>query len=245
MRRLLKHGVVAGLAGGAAMAAILYLLGEGPLGRAIAIEAANGGPAGHMPFGRGAQQAGGGLAVLFYGSAVGAIFAIVFAAVRPRLKMTDSWRASTALAATALVTLFLVPFLKYPANPPTVGDPDTIATRTLLYLVAMAWSIMATWASWRLWRTLVATRWTTVGDLSRRAPLTALVYIFLVAIGLAILPATPDPVNAPANLVWQFRMASLAGAVTLWSVLGVVFGWLELRSASPSSLLAKSPAVGS
>jgi hypothetical protein len=33
-----------------------------------------------------------------------------------------------------LVALFLIPSLKYPANPPAVGNPDTIYYREILYV---------------------------------------------------------------------------------------------------------------
>ncbi|HWI03537.1 MAG TPA: CbtA family protein, partial [Acidimicrobiales bacterium] len=48
------------------------------------------------------------------------------------------------------------------------------------------------------------------------------------AIGLVILPANTDPVEAPATLIWQFRLATVAGAAAYWSVVGMVFGWLRV-----------------
>jgi hypothetical protein len=53
------------------------------------------------------------------------------------------------------VSLFLVPFLKYPANPPSVGDPGTVTRRTMLYLLLVGWSVVGMWAAWRLHRELV------------------------------------------------------------------------------------------
>jgi predicted cobalt transporter CbtA len=121
--------------------------------------------------------------------------------------------------------VFLLPFLKYPANPPAVGDPDTIGRRTALYLLAVAWSVVATWGGWRAWRALRA-RGTPVHT---AAPATLAVWVGLAAAGLVALPTNPDPVNAPATLIWQFRLATLAGAATFWSVVGLVFGWLRVR----------------
>ena len=40
-----------------------------------------------------------------------------------------------------------------------------------------------------------------------------------------------DKIGAPATLVWRFRLASLGGAASYWAVLGLVFGWLALRTA--------------
>jgi predicted cobalt transporter CbtA len=219
IRRLLKQGVLAGMAAGGALALVLRLIGEGPIGRAVGLE----GGGGDELFGRGAQQLGGMAAAVLYGAAIGAIFTIAYAAVRHRLRAADDWRAAVGLAVAGFVAVFLLPFLKYPANPPAVGDPDTIGRRTALYLVALAWSVVATWAGWRAWRAFLARGM----GLHQAVPATAAVWVGLAAVGLVALPANPDPVTAPATLIWQFRIATLAGAVTLWSVLGMTFGWLR------------------
>jgi predicted cobalt transporter CbtA len=220
-RRLLKEGVLAGMAGGGALALVLRLIGEGPIGRAVALE----GGGGEEIFSRGTQQLGGMAAAVVYGAALGAVFTVVYAAVRHRLQATDDWRASVALAVAGFAGVFLLPFLKYPANPPAVGDPDTIGRRTALYLLAVAWSLVATWGGWRAWRALRARGM----PVHTAAPATLAVWVGLAAAGLVALPSNPDPVNAPATLIWQFRLATLAGAATFWSVVGLVFGWLRVR----------------
>jgi hypothetical protein len=230
MRRLVKHGVLAGLAGGGALALVLRLVGEGPIGRAVALE----GGSGDEMFSRGVQQAGGMAAALVYGAALGAVFAVAYALVRHRLRTADDWRASVALAVAAFAGVFLLPFLKYPGNPPAVGDPDTIGRRTALYLLAVGWSLVATWAGWRAWRALVARGW----DTSRAVPATALAWVALAAIGLSALPASPDAVDAPATLIWQFRLATVGGAIAFWSVMGMVFGRLRVREAAGVRVVA-------
>ena len=59
-----------------------------------------------------------------------------------------------------------------------------------------------------------------------RVPVTVALYAVLIGVGLVALPPTPDAVTAPANLLWHFRLASLAGAAGFWSMTGSVFGWL-------------------
>lgn len=225
IRHLLKQGVLAGMAGGGALAVVLLLVGEGPIGEAVALEGG-----GAEMFGRGAQQLGGMAAAVLYGAALGALFTIAFAAVRHRLQAADDWRAAVAVAGAGFVAVFLLPFLKYPANPPTVGNPDTIGRRTALYLLALAWSLVATWGGWRAWRALVERGWAT----HQVAPATIVVWVALATLGLLLLPANPDPVDAPATLVWRFRLATLAGAATFWAVVGMTFGWLRLRDAAGS-----------
>jgi predicted cobalt transporter CbtA len=220
------HGALAGLAGGVAMAVVLAVAGEGPIGRAVALEAG----AGEEVFGRGAQQAGGALASVVFGVVAGTVFALAFALVRHRVATADDWRAALALAATAFTTVFLVPFLRYPANPPGVGDADTVGRRTALYLLALGWSAVATWAAWRAGRALRAR---SAPD-HVRLPAVAATYAVLVGIGLVALPPNPDPVAVPATLLWQFRLATVGGALALWAVLGTVFGWLRVRPFAPS-----------
>ena len=220
-RRLLKQGVLAGMAGGAALALVLRLIGEGPIGRAVALE---GGGGGEM-FSRGTQQLGGMAASVLYGAALGAVFTVAYAVVRHRLRTPDDWRAAVALAFAGFAGVFLLPFLKYPANPPAVGDPDTIGRRTALYLVAVAWSLVATWGGWRSWRALVARGM----PAPQAVPATLAVWVGLAVVGLVVLPANVDPVDAPATLIWQFRLATVAGAAAFWSVVGMMFGWLRVR----------------
>ena len=220
-RRLLKQGVAAGMAGGVGLALVLRLIGEGPLGRAVALE----GDGGHEMFSRGTQKLGGMAAALLFGAAAGAVFSVAYALVRHRMRTTDDWRAAVGLAAAAFAGVFLLPFLKFPANPPIVGDPDTVGRRTALYLVAVGWSLVATWAGWRAWRALVARGLPP----AQAVPATLAVWVGLAVVGLVALPSNPDRVDAPATLIWQFRMASLAGAAVFWSVVGMVFGWLRVR----------------
>src|SRR4051794_41686810 len=145
-------------------------------------------------FSRGTQQVGGMVAAVLYGAALGCVFTVAYAAVRHRLRTADDWRAAVSLAASGFVAVFLLPFLKYPANPPAVGDPDTIGKRTALYVLAVAWSLVATWGGWRAWRAFVERGM----PVPTRAPATLAVWVALAAVGLVLLPSNPDPVNAPA-----------------------------------------------
>ena len=214
------------------MAVVLAVAGEGPIGRAIALE----GEGGEEVFGRGAQQAGGVLGALIFGVVAGTVLGVTFAVVRRRMATGDDWRAATALAATGFATVFLVPFLRYPANPPGVGDPETIGRRTALYLLALGWSVVATWAAWRVARALRDRR---LPD-HRRVPAVAAAYVALVTVGLVALPSNPDPVTAPAGLLWQFRLATVGGALALWAVAGTVLGWLEMRRTAAAGAAAEA-----
>ncbi|MGI9034175.1 MAG: CbtA family protein [Acidimicrobiales bacterium] len=230
MRRQLRDGALAGLAGGAALALVLLLAGEASIGQAITLERrAHPGAAQGETFSRGTQQAGGAVAAIVGGVALGAIFAVAWVALRRHLRPAGStptahWSAAVALAGIAFLTVNLVPFLKYPANPPGVGDPSTIGRRTGLYLLMLAWSVVTTAAAWLAARWMGGRGWPN----HLRLPAVAGIYATLVVIALAALPGSPDSVTAPATLVWHFRLTSLAGTAAFWAVCGTVFGWLTL-----------------
>ena len=224
MKRLLKAGAVGGAAGGFALALFLRLVGEGSIGEAVALERSRSGVHQEM-FSRGTQQLGGMIGSVVYGVCIGLIVAVGFAAVRHRLRATDDWRRSLTMAAAGFVAISLVPFLKYPANPPAVGDPDTIGQRTALYLLMLGLSIVALWAAWRMWTWAAQRGW----DEQRRLPAALAVWGGVVGAGYALLPSSPDPVTAPANLIWHFRVASLSGAAVYWTVLGLVMGTVLAR----------------
>jgi predicted cobalt transporter CbtA len=228
LRRMVRDGALAGLAGGAALALVLLLVGEESIGRAIALEQGGG----DEMFSRRTQTVGGVLAALVWGAALGVVLGVVYARARRRLATTSDWRAAVGLAVVGFLTVNLVPFLKYPPNPPGVGDPDTIGRRTALYLLVLAWSALAAAAAWAAGRRLGEDPPALPEHL--RAPAVVALYVAVVAAGLAGLPGTPDPVTAPAGLVWRFRLASLAGTAAFWGVCGVTFGWLRLAAAGRS-----------
>jgi lysylphosphatidylglycerol synthetase-like protein (DUF2156 family) len=124
------------------------------------------------------------------------------------------------LAGLSFLALAVVPALKYPANPPAVGDPETIGSRTALYLLLIAISLLALLAAWRVLRQLPQ-------SLAPWARQLASVGVFVAVVGVAfaILPAVNEvPAGYPADLLWGFRITSLGVQAVLWSGLGVLFG---------------------
>ena len=237
MKRLLAAGSLAGLAAGAASALFAATAGRGPIRDAIALEDsishATSGAHHEDLFGRGVQEVGGAVGLIVFGLALGVIFAVVLGAVGPRLAASTPLVASVRLGCAGFVAVVVVPFLKYPANPPAVGDPSTVNERTVLYFAALALSILLAWAVWRFHRT------------ARLAPTakawaTAALYAAGLVVILLALPASPDPVEAPADLVWRFRLASLGGLAAAWMVLALVTGTLLSR---PGAAAGQSPSA--
>src|SRR3990172_3698743 len=84
------------------------------------------------------QKGGQILAGGILGMSFGSLFGIIFAFSRKTLPEGHDAKKALVLAAIMWFTIFLIPFLKYPANPPTVGDPDTVVLRGILFLSFIA-----------------------------------------------------------------------------------------------------------
>ena len=173
-------------------------------------------------------QAGIGLltGVTVYSVAFGGLFALAYALAYGRMGPYGPRATATLLAVSGLIAVYIVPSLKYPASPPSVGDPETIALRTQLYFALIALSLAAMVAAWVL-RNRLQLRfgaWNS-GLIAAGAYLAAMV---LVALALPTVNEVPE--DFPATVLWQFRMASLGAQAILWVTLGLAFGALTERA---------------
>jgi Probable cobalt transporter subunit (CbtA) len=215
MGRLLGRGLLAGLVGGLVAFAFAHTVGEPSIGQAVAFEDAHSISAGPVLVSRGVQSTAGLLtATCVFGLALGGLFALTFAAAQGRVSRLRPSATAGLLALALYVIVFAVPFLKYPANPPGVGDPDTIGRRTALYLAMIAVSILAA---------VVAVR-------VRRPLLGLAVYVVVVIAAALVLPGVHEvPKGFPADTLWHFRLASLGTQACIWATLGLGFGALADR----------------
>ncbi|MER7468600.1 CbtA family protein [Streptomyces sp. NPDC097981] len=272
VRGLLVRGMLAGLIAGLFAFAVAYVVGEPSVRDSIAVEEAQAAqdaaaPAVQNPHaGHGAAapaeaadeeeelvsrpvQSTVGLAtgVLVYGVALGGIAALAFSFALGRVG-EFSPRATAALTGAGAFTLvYLVPFLKYPATPPAVGNPDTIGQRTTLFFLMILLSVLLGVGTIILGRRLAPR----LGNWN--ATLTAGGgFVAVMAVAFVFLPSNEDSVKAsfPAALLWEFRMASLAVQLVMWTVFAIVFGVLAQRLLSPSPIGSgaatqqKAPALG-
>jgi predicted cobalt transporter CbtA len=246
---LLLRGMLVGLVAGLVCFVFLRIVGEPDVDRAIAFEeaqsAATAGPdAMSMPpdghsHGAGAHeeelvsrptQAGIGLltAVVVYGTALGGLFSLVFAVVYGRWEPLGPRGTAALLAAAGFVALYLVPFFKYPPNPPAVGNPETIGARTGLFLAFLAISLAGMIAAQLLRGRLIASQGRWNASLSAGAAYLA----GMVVVGWLMPAVNEMPESFPASTLWSFRIASLGGQAILWTVIGVGFGLLSHRVAA-------------
>jgi hypothetical protein len=175
--------------------------------------------------------------VVVYASAIGGIFALAFAGAYGRLGRLDARGTAALLAAVGFVVLILAPQIKYPANPPSIGEPETIGIRTALYFTMIALSLIAAIAALSTGRQLARRLGAWNGVLIAGA-----VYIVVVAVAMLILPAINEvPADFSAAVLWRFRLASLGIETVLWTALGLVFGVLAERQLAPRAGLAGVP----
>lgn len=87
------------------------------------------------------------LGVGLVGVALGGLFSIAFAVCYGRIGQLGPRATSALVAIGGFTAIELVPFLEYPADPPSVGNPATIGHRTALYFAMIAISFAASVAT--------------------------------------------------------------------------------------------------
>jgi predicted cobalt transporter CbtA len=222
---LLLRGLLAGLFAGLLAGTFAYVMGEPHINAAIAIEESHApahthdstaAPEEEPLVSRDGQRAGLFLATGLYGVALGGILATGFAFLRRRFRTKSDGVAALALAGAGFLGVVLVPFLKYPPNPPAVGNPDTITRRTVTYLMTIVIGLLAVWlGAWVARRVPASPVWL-------RFAAGAAAFVVTVVAAYLLLPTIIEvPGDFPAVLLWRFRLASLGTQTVLWTMLGV------------------------
>jgi len=160
------------------------------------------------------QKGGQIIAGMILGTSFGALFGIVYALSRNSLPNKKHIGNSMILAGIMWFTLFVIPFLKYPANPPTVGDAETVVLRGILYISFIAISGFAALGFYKLFKKLKNQKKTT----------SIIVYAVFISVVFFLMPENPDEVTAPEELVNQFRMASFITSTVFWFSLAIILG---------------------
>jgi phosphate/sulfate permease len=265
-KRIIGRGVLVGALAGLLAFVFARIFAEPVIGRAIdyesgrddakdALAAAMGMPVepdGPDIFSRTIQSSVGiGFGTLLFGAAMGAIFAVVYCVAVGRVGNITPRNLALLLAGGLFFGLYLVPFLKYPANPPSIGHPDTIKDRTGLYLLMMLFSVAFLIGAILLGRKLAARygNWTAT-------LIAAAAFVVAIAIVMLLLPSlgqlsvnvrdygdlateTPQPLldksgaivypGFPADDLYLFRLYSLGTQAVLWTTIGLCFAPLADR----------------
>ena len=168
------------------------------------------------------QKGGQLLAGVILGTSIGSLFGIVFALSRNSLPGDNNVKKALILAGIMWFTIYFIPFLKYPANPPTVGEAETVVLRSILYLLFIAISGFAAVGFYKLSKMFKGNK-----------KLFALVgYSVFVSLVFIAMPENPDEITAPIDLVNGFRIMSVLAVSTYWIAVGLILGilWNRFKS---------------
>lgn len=240
VRTLLVRGMFVGVAAGLLSWLYSYIFGEPGIEAGIAFEeqlARSGGEShGVELVSRGLQATVGlGAALVVFAVAIGGLFALAYAVAYGRIGALSPRATAAVLAAGAFLVVSLVPFLKYPANPPATSDDATITQRTGLYLGLVLASVILAVASVALGRRLNPRlgSWNAV-----QVAIGA--YVLTIGLVMLVLPTVNEtPADFPATVLYDFRLAALGNQVVLWATIGLLFGWLTDRSLRRSQAVKK------
>jgi len=229
----LIRGLIAGLFAGIVAFGVAFALGEPQIDEAIALEdaaaadlsaeevaaeeAATAEP-GMVEISRADQKSFGlltGMAVV--GTALGGLTALAAAAVIGRLGRLSARGATLLVAGIGFVAVALVPFLKYPATPPAIGNPDTIGSRTTEYFALLLVSVLAAIAAVVLGRMLLGRF-----DGVTASLVAAGGFVVVVSVAGLLLPSVNEVGAFPADLLWYFRRSSILTLASLWASIAVV-----------------------
>jgi hypothetical protein len=266
VRALVLRGAAVGALGGLLAYLFAWVFAEPAIQAAIdyeagrsEAEAAIAAAAGEVPNGEGPElfsravqgNVGLGVGVVAFGVAVGLFFAVAYCMAYGRTGNLRPGPLALLMALGGFLMLFLVPFVKYPANPPAVGDHDTIRDRAALWLlmvvVAVVCTVAAVWLGQRL-----RPRYGT----SNATLLACAAFVVVIGAVMAALPAlgelsmhaahgggafteTPQPLRDAAgaivypgfdaDVLWRFRVASIGAQAILWATIGLAFAPLAER----------------
>lgn len=251
LRDFLVRGLIAGVIAGFAAFVVSYAIGEPPIESSIAIEEAadahdHGAVAEEEEEEEGAEvsremQSTAGLltGMVFVGAALGGLAGIATGLAMGRFfSRTDVRVTALSVAGVAFVTVYFVPYLIYPPNPPAVGDGDTIGYRTGLYFVMLAISLGGLAVSLAVNHNLRDRIGHWYAALAGVAT-----YLVIAVLALSFMPRYDEvPTEGfPPSLLWDFRLSSLLVQIVLWVVLGLVLAELSQRALRAKAAPTKQP----
>jgi len=221
---VLKAALIAGVAAGLT-AAIFHLFFTEPLiDRAITLEEASHHAGDHEPelVSRDTQKKGLVVGFVLLGVSWAMVFGVAFQAAQRWLPPMSRFKQGAIMALFAYWAVALLPFLKYPANPPGIGDPGTIGQRQALYAGFLALSVITVLFGIWLIRSLEV-------RLRNSTRATSLGWAAIVGVSLLLfllMPGISEEGSLPADLLNSFRVMSILGLTIFWATMGLLFGKL-------------------
>lgn len=161
------------------------------------------------------QKAGAFAGGAIYGAGLAALFGVIFVFTRNKLPGKNNKQKAIFLAGIMWFVLFLMVALKYPANPPAVGDPETIYYRETLYVGYIMISGLAALGMAVIW---IKTR------INSKKIIIPLMYAAIMVTAYAVMPSNPDKIEISMDLIQTFRVLTATTIGVFWGILGIIFG---------------------
>jgi len=175
------------------------------------------------------QKAGAFAGGAIYGAGLASLFGVVFVFARSRLPGKNNKQKAILLAGIMWFVLFLMVALKYPANPPAVGDPETIYYRETLYVGYILISGLAALGMAVIW---IRTR------MNSKKIIIPLMYAAIMVTAYVVMPSNPDKIEISMDLIQTFRILTAITIGVFWGTLGIIFGSLWDKFLSREQTLA-------
>lgn len=175
------------------------------------------------------QKAGAFAGGAIYGAGLAALFGVIFVFARNKLPGKNNKQKAIFLAGIMWFVLFLMVALKYPANPPAVGDPETIYYRETLYIGYIMISGLAALGMSVIW---IKTR------INSKKIIIPLMYAVIMVTAYVIMPPNPDKIEISMDLIQTFRILTAITIGVFWGILGIMFGSLWDKFLSKEQTLA-------
>ncbi len=163
------------------------------------------------------QKAGAFAGGAIYGAGLAALFGVIFVFTTNKLPGKNNKQKAIFLAGIMWFVLFLMVALKYPANPPAVGDPETIYYRQTLYVGYIMISGLAALGMAVIW---IKTR------VNSKKIIIPLMYAAIMVTAYAVMPSNPDKIEISMDLIQTFRVLTATTIGVFWGILGIIFGSL-------------------
>ena len=183
------------------------------------------------------QKGGEIVASTIYGISLSALFGVIFAYSRNSILLPGSNNKKKALVLAGIMffVLFLVPSLKYPANPPGVGEPKTIYLRESLYvgfILSSGFTALGLAFAYRKFENNNSL-WS-----RKKLMVLPLIYAMVMVTAYVSFPPNPDKVTLPGDLITSFRVAGAFTIGIFWGLMGIILGsfWDKLKPHETSKI---------
>ena len=255
MRNILSVALIIGAIAGILVGGFMNVFNVPVMEWAIELEGAA--AAAEAPAGEEEEEAGGvyaflgslgmqriglvlGLTVL--GVVYGAVFTGLYHVVRRAFPGWNVWAWAVIGGAVCFWSVSLFTQLKYPLNPPGIGEDASLLARQGFQFLFIALSVLAAVVGGLIIRYIHESEWEGSQRVLGYAG-TSIAYVVAAVVIFLVIPGNPDPIPdwVPDALIIMFRTFSILGHLLLWMIIAVgVSGYIRYRERGISATVDAS-----